>query len=63
MTILLDRRQRHPCDDEVVTDVLLGKSGAVDPLLLAPYLRQRVAVRRRVVCPDAGIRLTPSRGM
>lgn len=59
-TILLDRPSMSPCDDKVVTDVLLGKSGAADPLLLVPYLGQRVAVRGRVICPDSGIRFTPT---
>jgi hypothetical protein len=61
-TVLLDRPSTSPGDDKVVTDVPLGKSGAADPLLLAPYLGQRVAVRRRVICPDSGIRFTPGRG-
>jgi hypothetical protein len=43
-----------------VTDILLGQAGVPDPLLLLPYLGQRVAVRGRVICPDSGIRFTPT---
>jgi hypothetical protein len=61
-TILLDRPSTSRCDDKAVTEVLLGKAGAEAPLLLAPYLGQRVAVRGRVICPDSGIRFTPGMG-
>ena len=59
-TLRLDRPSASPCNDTVVTDILLGKAGVPDPLLLLPYLGQRVAVRGRVVCPDSGIRFTPT---
>jgi hypothetical protein len=59
-TLLLDRPATSPCNDRVVTDILLGKTGGADPLLLLPYLGQRVAVRGRVICPDSGIRFTPT---
>jgi hypothetical protein len=59
-TLLLDRPAASPCNDKVVTDILLGKAGATDPKLLLPYLGQHVAVRGRVICPDSGIRFTPT---
>jgi hypothetical protein len=37
--------QRRPCDDTAVTDVLLGKAGTTEPLLLLPFLGQRVSER------------------
>jgi len=43
-----------------VSDILLGKAGVPDPLLMLPYLGQRVAVRGRVICPDSGIRFKPT---
>src|SRR3978361_2096989 len=52
-TLRLDRPSASPCNNRAVTNILLGKAGGVpDPLLLLPYLGQRVAVRGRVVCPD-----------
>jgi len=60
-TLRLDRPSTSPCDDKVMTDVLLGKAGVPDPSLMSPYLGQRVAVRGRVICPDSGIRFTPTR--
>ncbi|MDH6147400.1 MULTISPECIES: hypothetical protein [Paraburkholderia] len=59
-TILLDRPAASPCNDQVVTDILLGKGGAPDPTILLPYLNQRVAVKGRVLCPDTGIQFTPT---
>ncbi|TCK88609.1 hypothetical protein [Paraburkholderia sp. BL9I2N2] len=59
-TLLLDRPAASPCDDKVVTDILLGNFGATDPKLLRTYLGQHVAVRGRVICPDSGIRFTPT---
>ena len=59
-SLRLDRPSTSPCDDKVVTDIVLGKAGVPDRLLLLPYLGQRVALRGRVICPDSGIRLTPT---
>jgi hypothetical protein len=59
-TLRLDRPSTSPCDDKVVSDILLGKTGVPDPLLMLPYLGQRIAVRGRVICPDSGIRFTPT---
>jgi hypothetical protein len=59
-SLRLDRPSTSPCNDRVVTDIVLGKAGAPDPLLLLPYLGQRVAVRGRVICPGSGIRFTPT---
>ena len=59
-SLRLDRPSTSPCDDRVVTDIVLGKAGVPDPLLLLPYLGQRVAVRGRVICPGSGIRFTPT---
>ncbi|SOE98023.1 hypothetical protein SAMN05446635_5978 [Burkholderia sp. OK233] len=59
-SLRLDRPSTSPCNDKVVTDILLGKEGAADPTLLLPYLGQRVAVRGRVICPDTGIRFAPT---
>ncbi|MGF7000221.1 hypothetical protein [Paraburkholderia sp. GAS32] len=59
-SLRLDRPSTSPCNDRVVTDIVLGKAGAPDPLLLLSYLGQRVAVRGRVICPDSGIRFTPT---
>ncbi|WP_180736529.1 hypothetical protein [Paraburkholderia sp. PGU19] len=58
-TILLDRPSTSPCNDKVVTDILLGQGGTPAPTLLLPYLNQRVAVRGRVICPDSGIQFSP----
>lgn len=58
--LLLDRPTASHCDDKVVSDILLGNAGATDPKLLLPYLGQHVAVRGRVICPDSGIRFTPT---
>jgi hypothetical protein len=44
-TLRLDRRSASPCNNKAVTDILLGKAGVPEPLLLLPYLGQRVAVR------------------
>lgn len=59
-SLRLDRPSTSPCNDRVVTDILLGKAALPDPLLLLPYLGQRVAIRGRVICPDSGIRFTPT---
>jgi hypothetical protein len=59
-TLRLDHPSTSPCNDTVVTDILLEKAGVPDPLLLLPYLGQRVAVRGRVICPDSGIRFSPT---
>jgi hypothetical protein len=59
-SLRLDRPSTSPCNDKVVTDIVLGKAGVPDRLLLLPYLGQRVAVRGRVICPDSGIRFTPT---
>ena len=59
-TLRLDRPSTSPCDDKVVSDILLDKAGGPDPLLMLPYLGQRVAVRGRVICPNSGIRFTPT---
>jgi hypothetical protein len=59
-TLLLDHPAASPCNDKVVTDILPGKAGATDPKLLRPCLGQHVAVRGRVICPDSGIRFTPT---
>jgi hypothetical protein len=59
-SLRLDRPSSSPCNDTVVTDIVLGKAGVPDRLLLLPYLGQRVAVKGRVTCPDSGIRLTPT---
>ncbi|MGF7133158.1 hypothetical protein P3T40_004649 [Paraburkholderia sp. EB58] len=48
------------CNDRVVTDIVLGKAGVPDHLLLLPYLGQRVAVKGRVICPNSGIKFTPT---
>lgn len=58
-TIMLDRPSTSPCNDKVVSDILLGEGGEPAPTLLLPYLNQRVAVRGRVTCPDSGIQFTP----
>ncbi|MBV8629015.1 MAG: hypothetical protein JO371_14300 [Paraburkholderia sp.] len=58
-TIMLDRPATSPCDDKVVSDILLGEGGAPAPTLLLPYMNQRVAVRGRVICPDSGVQFTP----
>ena len=57
--ILLDRPAASPCNDRVVTDILLGNGGAPDPTILSPYLNQRVTVKGRVMCPETGIQFTP----
>ena len=60
-TFRLDGPSASPCNNKAVTNILLGKAGGVtDPLLLLPYIGQRVAVRGRVICRDAGIRFTPT---
>jgi hypothetical protein len=60
-TLRFDRPSASPCNNKAATNILPGKAGGVpDPLLLLPYLGQRVAVRGRVVCPDTGIRSTPA---
>jgi hypothetical protein len=59
-SLRLDRASTSPCNDEAVTDIVLWKAGVPDPLLLLSYLGQRVAVRGRVICPDSGIRFTPT---
>jgi len=59
-SLRLDRPSTSPCNDKVVTDIVLGKAGVTDRLLLLPYLGQRVAVKGRVICPDSGIQLTPT---
>lgn len=59
-TLRLDRPSASPCDEKVVSDILIGKAGLPDPLLMLPYLGQRVAVRGRVICPDSGIRFMPT---
>jgi hypothetical protein len=51
-TLRLDRPSASPCNNKTVTNILLGKAGVPEPLLLLPYLGQRVAVRGRVICPD-----------
>ena len=56
----LDRPSTSPCNDKVVTDIVLGKAGDPDASVLLPYLGQRVAVRGRVICPDSGTRFTPT---
>ncbi|MEZ0606766.1 hypothetical protein ACAX43_32360 [Paraburkholderia sp. IW21] len=43
-----------------MTDIVLGKAGVPDRLLLQPCLGKRVAVRGRVICLDSGIRFTPT---
>ena len=58
-TIMLDRTSTSPCDDRVVTSILLGDRGTPAPTLLLPYLNQRVAVRGRVICPGSGIQFAP----
>lgn len=58
-TIMLDRTSTSPCDDRVVTNILLGERGTPAPTLLLPYLNQRVAVRGRVICPGSGIQFAP----
>ena len=58
-TIMLDRTSTSPCDDRVVTSILLGERGTPAPTLLLPYLNQRVAVRGRVICPGSGIQFAP----
>ena len=58
-TITLDRPSTSPCNDTVVSDILLGEGGEPAPTLLLPYVNQRVAVRGRVTCPDSGIQFTP----
>ncbi|MEM5421077.1 hypothetical protein VSR73_08355 [Paraburkholderia ferrariae] len=58
-TIMLDRPSTSPCNHKVVSDILLGEGGEPSPTLLLPYLKQRVAVRGRVSCPDSGIEFTP----
>jgi hypothetical protein len=45
----LDRPSTSPCNDKVVTDIVLGRAGVPAPLLLLPYLGQRVAVKGRVI--------------
>jgi hypothetical protein len=58
-TILLDRPASSPCNDKVVTDILLGNGDAPGPALLLPYLDQRVALKGRVSCPRSGIQFSP----
>ncbi|MFC0403004.1 hypothetical protein [Paraburkholderia rhizosphaerae] len=58
-TILLDRPSASPCNDKVVTDILLGEGGTPSPTLLLPYLNRRVPVRGRVICPNSGIQFSP----
>ena len=59
-SLRLDRPSTSSCNDKVVTNIVLGKAGVPDRLLLLPCLGQRVAVRGRVICPDSGIRFTPT---
>ncbi|BAX63689.1 hypothetical protein [Burkholderia stabilis] len=59
-TIRLDRPAASPCNDKVVTDILLGQAGTTEHLLLLPYLNQRVAVKGRITCPDSGIQFAPT---
>ena len=59
-SLRLDRPSTSPCNDTVVTDIVLGRAGVPDPLLLLPYLGQRVAVRGRVICPDSDTRFAPT---
>lgn len=56
----LDRPSTSLCNDKVVTDIVLGMAGVPEPLLLLPYLGQRVAVRGRVICPGSDTRFTPT---
>lgn len=58
-TITLDRPSTSPCNDTVVSDILLGQGGEPAPTLLLPYVNQRVAVRGRVTCPNSGIQFMP----
>ncbi|WP_042270878.1 hypothetical protein [Paraburkholderia heleia] len=58
-TIMLDRPCTSPCNDKVVSDILLGEGGEPAHTLPLPYLHQRAAVRGRVTCPDSGIQFTP----
>jgi hypothetical protein len=37
-TLRLDRPSTSPCNDKVVTDIVLGMAGVPEPLLLLPYL-------------------------
>jgi hypothetical protein len=48
-SLRLDRPSTSPCNDKVVTDIVLGRAGVPAPLLLLPYLGQRVAVKGRVI--------------
>jgi len=59
-TLRLDRPSTSPCNDKVVTDIVLGMAGVPEPLLLLPHLGQRVAVRGRVICPGTDTRFTPT---
>jgi hypothetical protein len=59
-SLRLDRPSTSPCNDKVVTDIVLGRAGVPDPLLLLPYLGQRVAVRGRAICPDSDTRFAPT---
>lgn len=59
-TLRLDRPSTSPCNDKVVTDIVLGMAGVPEPLLLLPYLGQRGAVRGRVICPGNDTRFTPT---
>ena len=58
--LLLNHPAASPCNDKVVTDILPGKAGATNTKLQPPYLGQHVAVRGRLICPDSGIRFTPT---
>ena len=58
-TIRLDRPSTSPCNDQIVTDLLLGEGESAEPALLLPYLNQLVAVRGRVNCPETGVQFAP----
>jgi hypothetical protein len=59
-TLLLDRPSTSPCNDRIVTDILVQSAGADDPVFLLPYLGQRVVVKCRVICPASGIQFVPA---
>ena len=59
-SLRLDSPSTSPGNDKVVTDIVLGKAGVPDHLLLQPYLGQRVAVKGRIICPGSGIQFTPT---
>ena len=58
-TLRLDFPAMSPCDNYVVTAVMLDKAGPAEPLLLLSRRGQRIALRGRVTCSSSGVRFFP----